>query len=221
MNILVAMLGLFSAIGAGQDMKEQQELHQWVFDIRNPQTDAKTFNKCLIKIGEVLAHEVLEDLKAKRADVETLTSSESHNGICDEIPVLIAISQRELPLFQGVQEVFPSAKVGFLGMSQKAGIQELKKGCVAIPDVKGKTVILVDTILAPGCSLLDAIQLIERLEPKKIIVVCAIAAQAEIERIINYSDSIEMYPAAIEPTLIDKSYIVSGLADAGDRFYDR
>ena len=85
--------------------------------------------------------------------------------------------------------------------------------------MEGKTVIIADTMIATGGSILDAIKIIEKRNPAKIIVVGAIAANYGIDRILEHNDQIEIYPAAIDPVLNDVGYIVPGLGDAGDRCY--
>jgi uracil phosphoribosyltransferase len=221
MKLLMAALTMCSVLGYGEVMDDKRVLHHLVFEIRDPTTDAKTFRHSLIKIGEFLGYEVLHDLNSKEASVETLTGAVASHTLCDETPVLVTILRAGVPLLQGVQEVFPDAEVGFLGMARNEETLEPKTDYIALPDIKGKTVVLVDTMLATGGSFIDAIKLIEKMEPKRIIVLCAIASQAGIERIGRDHPNVEIYPAAIDPTLNDKGYIVPGLGDAGDRSYGR
>jgi len=70
--------------------------------------------------------------------------------------------------------------------------------------MKGRSVILSDTMLATGGSLLDAIQIIEKRSPKRIFVITAIAAKPGIERIFKYDPTIKIFAAAIDPALNEK-----------------
>ena len=202
-------------------MDDRRALHHLVFDIRDPKTDAKTFRTSLIKIGELLGYEVLHDLSSQEASIETLTGAVATHKLCDETPVLVTILRAGIPLLQGVQEVFPQAEVGFLGMARDEETLEPKTDYIAMPDVKDKTVILVDTMLATGGSFIDAIQIVQEMGPKRIWILCAIASQVGIERIGREFPDVEIYPAAIDPTLSDRGYIVPGLGDAGDRSFGR
>ena len=90
---------------------------------------------------------------------------------------------------------------------------------VALPDLKDKSVIISDTMLATGGSLLNAIQMIVEKSPRRIFVIAAIASQFGIERIVNDHPEIKIFAAAIDPFLNEKGYIIPGLGDAGDRSY--
>lgn len=87
--------------------------------------------------------------------------------------------------------------------------------------MSGKTVIISDTLLATGGSMLDAIQIIEKRSPKRIFIIAAIASKPGIERISTYNSAIKIFAAAIDPRLNDKGYIIPGLGDAGDRAYGK
>ena len=213
---------IFSLLLSGMAAFAQpQALSQLVYEIRNPQTDAVHFRQALEKIGMVLALDVLEELDTKEAVIQTLTGTEATHVLVDETPVLVTILRAGLPLNAGVQEVFPNAEVGFLAMSRNEETLKAEVGYVALPDVRGKTVILSDTMLATGGSLLDAIQIIEQRGPQRIFVIVAIASRFGIERIANYNSAIKIFAAAIDPSLNDKGYILPGLGDAGDRAYGK
>ncbi len=221
MKFLIAALSVCTVFAHGDIMNDRRALHHLVFDIRDPKTDAKTFRTSLIKIGELLGYEVLHDLSSKEACIETLTGAVASHKLCDETPVLVTILRAGIPLLQGVQEVFPQAEVGFLGMARDEETLKSKTDYIAMPEIKDKTVVLVDTMLATGGSLIDAIQIVQEMGPKRIWVLCAIASQAGIERIGREFPDVEIYPAAIDPTLNDRGYIVPGLGDAGDRSFGR
>jgi uracil phosphoribosyltransferase len=92
---------------------------------------------------------------------------------------------------------------------------------IGIPEVAGKTVILVDTMLATGGSALDGIEILKQYGPKRIVMICAIASQEGLANVFKRHPDVEIYPAAVDPLLNDKGYIVPGLGDAGDRSYGR
>jgi uracil phosphoribosyltransferase len=200
---------------------QPQALSQLVYEIRNPKTDADHFRQALERIGENLACEVLEELSTKEVVIQTLTEMEAKHRIVDEAPVLVTILRAGLPLNAGVQKVFPNAEVGFMAMSRNEETLKADVNYVALPNLRGKTVILSDTMLATGGSLLDAIQIIERGSPKRIFVIAAIASKTGIERIHAYNPAIKIFAAAIDPSLSSKGYILPGLGDAGDRAYGK
>lgn len=194
-------------------------LSELVYEIRNPQTDSARFREALEKIGENLALNVLEELDIKEVTIQTLTGAEANHILVDEVPVLVTILRAGLPLNAGVQKIFPLAEVGFLAMARNEETLKADVSYVALPDLRGKSVIISDTMLATGGSLLDAIQIVEQRSPRRIFIIAAIASKAGIERISKYNPAIQIFAAAIDPSLNDKGYIIPGLGDAGDRSY--
>lgn len=200
-------------------LNDRRALSQLVHQIRDPQTDRKQFRACLGKIGEYLALEVLEELNTKNVEIQTLTGATAIHVLCNEDPVLITILRGGIPLLIGVQEIFPNSEVGFLGMARDEETLEAKTSYIGIPDVKNKTVIIADTMVATGGSMIDALKIIERYGPKEIIVICAVAAKDGIARILEHNPNVKIFAAVTDPKLNEKGYIVPGLGDAGDRAF--
>jgi len=196
-----------------------QALSQLVYEIRNPETDSAHFRQALEKIGEYLALDVLQELSTQEKTVQTLTGGEARHQLVNETPVLITILRAGLPLNAGVQRVFPDAEVGFLAMSRNEETLQATVEYVAIPNLKNRSVIISDTMLATAGSLINAIKIIEQYEPKRIFLITAIASEPGIDRIRQYDPKIRIFSAAIDPQLNDKGYIIPGLGDAGDRSF--
>ncbi len=100
--------------------------------------------------------------------------------LCDEDPVLITILRGGIPMLIGMQQVFPNAEVGFVGMARNEETLQAAVSYIGIPNIQDKCVIIADTMLATGGSILDAIKIVEKQNPKQIIIVCAIAAKKGI-----------------------------------------
>jgi uracil phosphoribosyltransferase len=215
---LFAFALIFSNIEA---FAHRQALHQLVYSIRDPQTDSFHFREAIEKIGEYLALDVVEELNKVEASVQTLTGTVAKHFLLDENPVLVTILRGGLPLNAGVQKIFPNSEVGFFAMSRNEETLQAKLDYLSLPDLKNKCVILSDTMLATGGSLLDALQILEKFQPKKIFIVTAIASEPGLARIMKYNPSIKIFAAAIDPSLNSKGYIIPGLGDAGDRLYGK
>jgi uracil phosphoribosyltransferase len=194
-------------------------LDHFVYQIRDPETCAKDFRLALEKIGEYLALEVREKLDHETVEIETLLGKTASHSKVVMPPVLVTILRAGVPLCTGVQNVFPDAEVGFIAMSRNEETLQADVEYVAIPDLKDKDVVLVDTMIATGGSIIDALKLIEMHSPSRVIVVGAIASQPGIERIHRDYPAVEVIAAAVDPSLNEKGYIVPGLGDAGDRSY--
>jgi uracil phosphoribosyltransferase len=198
---------------------QTKALDRLVYEIRDPKTDAQHFRKALESIGEYLALDVLEEFHTTERTIHTLTGTTATHHLVDEVPVLVTILRAGLPLCLGVQKVFPNSEVGFLAMSRNEHTLKAKTDYIALPDLKDRSVILCDTMLATGGSMLDAIQIIKQYQPRRIFVVAAIASEPGIARVVSYDPAIKVFSAAVDAYLNEKGYIIPGLGDAGDRSY--
>jgi uracil phosphoribosyltransferase len=112
--------------------------------------------------------------------------------------------------------------MGFIGAmrNEESEASEATVSYTTTPEeVKGKVIVLADTMIATGGSILETVKIIEKHEPKRIILASAICAQQGLNKILEYNPCIEIYAAAIDPILNGNNYIVPGLGDAGDRCY--
>jgi len=200
---------------------ETASIEQLIYQIRNPKTQSSDFRKCLKKIGEYLALDTLKELDKDDVSIETLTGAVAHHQLIQEEPILVTILRAGLPLNQGLQAVFKNAEVGFLAMSRDEITLQPKTDYIALPYLQHKVVILSDTMLATGGSMLDAIQIVKSKNPKKIFVVAAIASKQGLDRIQKKYPEIKVFVAAIDPELNEQGYIIPGLGDAGDRAYGK
>ena len=194
-------------------------ISQLIFKLRDPKTDSAHFREALKKVGEYLALEVLSELKNKEATIETVTGGKATHLILDETPVLVTVLRAGLPLNQGVHKIFPEANVGFIAMSRNEETFKAKVEYIALPDLKGQTVIITETMLATAGSLLNAIKIVEEQNPKEIIIICGFASEYGIEQVRQHNPKIKIFPGVIDPELNEKKYIVPGLGDAGDRSF--
>lgn len=200
---------------------QNQALNQLVYEIRNPETNFAHFRKALETIGEYLAIDVMNELERKETTVRTLTGGEAKHLLLAEDPVLVTILRAGLPLFLGVQRIFPNSESGFLGMSRNEETLKAKTDYIALPKMENRIVILADTMLATGGTLLDAIKIIEQYQPKQIFVISAVATECGINHILEHNPHIKIFAAVVDPCLNEKGYIVPGLGDAGDRSYGK
>ncbi len=170
--------------------------------IRNPQTQRADFRNSLESIGEYMALQILEELPSEPKSIRTLTNEEASHSLPCEEPVLVTI-----------------LKTVFFAMARNEKTLKADTSYIAFPDIKDKYVILSDTMLGTGGSIIDALTILYSKGPKKIYVLVAIASQTEIDGVKGKFPEAALFPAAVDPKLNDKGYIVPGLGDAGDRCY--
>lgn len=194
-------------------------ISQLLYEIRKPETGPKEFRESLEKIGEYLAFEVATGLRTQTAEVTTLTGGTAAHSLCGETPVLVTLLRAGVPLCAGVEKIFSDSPVGFIGIARNEETLLPEHNYVSLPEIEGRTVIVIDTMLATGGSFLSAIEIVKPYRPARIILIAAIAAEPGIAKIRSLYPDLEIHAAGIDPILNGKGYIVPGLGDAGDRAY--
>jgi uracil phosphoribosyltransferase len=189
------------------------------------QKDGLRFRKNIERIGEIMAYEISKTLEYQLHNTTTPLGVKESYKISENL-VVASVLRAGLPMHQGFLNIFDHAESAFLAafrnhISQNHDKFEIVLSYEAIPDLKDKTLLLVDPMLATGQSLLKVYhQIMEKHQPKKIILVSIIAAPEGITYLKKeISTPVNLWVAAIDDHLNDKKYIVPGLGDAGDLAY--
>ncbi|MDO6437673.1 uracil phosphoribosyltransferase [Cyclobacterium sp. 1_MG-2023] len=194
--------------------------NQFLAELRNIhiQKDRLRFRKNLERVGEILAYEVSKGLSYAPSTI-TSPLAEVETPLLKEQPVIIAVLRAAVPFYQGVLNFFDQADSGFIGAYRKEGDNiEISLNYLAAPDLTGKTVIMVDPMLATGKSFLKSIDALKgHGQPKQIEILSAFAAPEGLEYIKeNLGLPYRFWIGALDEKLNQQSYIVPGLGDAGD-----
>ena len=202
-------------------------LNQFLSEIRdvNIQQDPLRFRRNIERIGEVMAVEVSKRLNYQPTAVQTPLATATVNTISDQL-VLATILRAGLPLHQGFLNIFDRAENAFLSAYRRVneeGKLEIVAEYMAAPAIDGKTLIVVDPMLATGMSMeVGYLALLRHGTPKHAHLCCTIGTPQAIDclrKSLNDSEDITLWCAAIDPVLNEKKYIVPGLGDAGDLCY--
>lgn len=202
--------------------EENTILNQFISEIRNidVQKDQMRFRRNIERIGEIMAYEISKELDYAPVNIMTPNSEAVQNVPQDNV-VLGTILRAGLPLHTGFHNYFDHAENAFVSAYRKyTGENEFDVVVeyLASPRLEGKTLLLVDPMLATGISAdLSYRALLTKGAPAKTIFACVIASQQAVDYFISHfpEDSI-LYCAAIDPILNEHAYIVPGLGDAGD-----
>jgi uracil phosphoribosyltransferase len=186
------------------------------------QHDRMRFRRNIERIGEIMAYEISKTLKYQTIDIQTPLGIQPVSVPCEPI-VLATILRAGLPFHQGFLSYFDKADNAFVSAARKYNETHsdftIDIGYLSSPSIAGKTLILIDPMLATGSSLGLAFQLLlKRGEPAWIHVACVVAAKQGIETVSELfpQEITTIWAGAIDPDLNDKAYIVPGLGDAGD-----
>ena len=202
-------------------------LNKFIAEIRDRtiQKDSMRFRRNMERIGEVTAYEISKTLAYSPRIVETPLGEAAVQTIDDQL-VIATILRAGLPYHQGVLNYFDDAQNAFVSAyrkSTKDGKFTVKVEYISCGSLEGKTLLLVDPMLATGSSLVLAYNaLCERGGvPDHTHVAAVIASEQGIDYVEKNMprQSTTIWAAAVDEELTSRSYIVPGIGDAGDLAY--
>jgi uracil phosphoribosyltransferase len=204
-------------------------INQYLKEMRSIdiQKDSLRFRRNIERIGEIMAVEISKHLTYAIEDVQTPLATAQVEVIQDPV-VLGTILRAGLPLHQGFLNMFDHAENAFVSAYRRTTIGhngeerlEIVSEYLAAPSIEGKTLILVDPMLATGLSMEVGYKaLLSHGTPKNLHVVCLFGTPQAIEHLqATMPQEATRWCAVIDPILNDHKYIVPGLGDAGDLCY--
>ena len=188
--------------------------------MRRTTTQSAEFRQLLREISHLLAYEVCRDLATERISIETPFEMMQAPVLAGKKLCLVSILRAGNGLLDGMLELIPSARVGHIGLYRDAQTLKPVQYYLKLPDaISERLTIIVDPMLATGHSAAAAIDCLKEAGAKTIKFVCLLAAPEGINALNASHPDIPIYTAAIDRQLNEKSYILPGLGDAGDRIY--
>ena len=176
------------------------------------------------KLGLILAVEATRNLKTNEDTVITpLEVKAQCSYVNDNRILLVPILRAGIGFVDSFLEMLPSARVGHIGLYRDHETLEACTYLDTVPEQDNgfEKILVLDPMLATGNSSVKALEIIvsKGYAPRDITLVCAFAVNQGIAQVKEKFPDIQIVTAVIDPELNDKSYIVPGLGDAGDRFY--
>lgn len=202
-------------------------LNRFVRELRDisVQKDPLRFRRNLERIGEIMAYEISKRLDYRDEEVDTPLAKIDQKEIADKV-VLATILRAGLPFHHGFLNYFDRADNAFVSAyrkyREKGDKFDVLIEYLASSDIEGKTLLIVDPMLATGSSMeLGYRALLQNGNPAKIHIASVIASKVAVEYITKVfpEDKTTVWCAAIDPEINSHSYIVPGLGDAGDLAY--
>jgi len=201
--------------------KEHSIANEFLLELRDKaiQQDRERFRKNVERLGELMAYEISKGLSYQATSIQTPLGSTEIYAL-KEKPVLITVLRAGLPYFNGFQNCFTKADCGFIGAYRKESNSDLtiKLDYIATPTLEGRTVILIDPMLATGQSVIRSVNaLMEHGKPKHIHVAALVASPEGVAYLKEQMQlSYDVWTWSLDEKLNDQFYIVPGLGDAGD-----
>lgn len=207
--------------------RENTILNKFISELRDVeiQKDSMRFRRNLERVAEIMAYEVSKDLSYNCRVVETPLGEAEVMMYDDEI-VVATILRAGLPFHHGFLNYFDDAQNAFVSAyrkHKKNGSFNIKVEYISCGDLTGKTLLLVDPMLATGSSFVLAYEaLVEKGgKPKHLHIAAAIGSEEGVEYLKQNlpASTTTIWCASVDEELTGQSYIVPGLGDAGDLAY--
>ncbi|MDO5620536.1 MAG: uracil phosphoribosyltransferase [Paracoccus sp. (in: a-proteobacteria)] len=188
--------------------------------MRDKSASTAEFRQLLREISLLLAYEVTRELELTTTEVETPVCKMQAPVLAGKKLSLISILRAGNGLLDGILELIPSARVGFVGLYRDPETLQPVQYYAKVPaDLDSRMVIVVDPMLATGNSSVAAIDLLKEKGAKNLRFLCLLAAPEGVERMRQAHPDVPIITAAVDEKLNDHGYIVPGLGDAGDRMF--
>ena len=188
--------------------------------MRKSSTPTALFRQLLREISQLLAYEITRDLDTIQRSIETPLTRMDSPELSGRKLALISILRAGNGLLDGMLELIPSARVGFVGLYRDEETLQPIQYYFKVPEaLEERMVIAVDPMLATGNSSVAAINLLKKAGAKNISFLCLLAAPEGVKTMKNAHPDVKIVTAALDSHLNDQGYIVPGLGDAGDRMF--
>ncbi len=188
--------------------------------MRNKDASSTTFRTLLGEIAMLMAYEVTRDMPTQLIEIETPLGTMHAPVIDGKKLALISILRAGNGLLDGVLELIPAARVGFVGLYRDPETLQPVQYYYKVPsELENRLVIALDPMLATGNSSAAAVDLLKKSGARNIRFMCLLAAPEGVARMKAAHPDVPIVTAAVDDCLNDHGYIVPGLGDAGDRMF--
>ncbi len=188
--------------------------------MREKDTSTAGFRQLLREISLLLAYEVTRDLPMTSRTIETPLMPMEAPSLLGKKLVLVSILRAGNGLMDGVLELIPAARVGFIGMYRdEETLQPVQYYCKLPAEMDERVVIVLDPMLATGNSSAAAVDILKAAGATDIRFLCLLAAPEGVARMQAAHPDVRIVTAALDARLNKKGYILPGLGDAGDRMF--
>jgi uracil phosphoribosyltransferase len=187
--------------------------------LRDERTPTPEFRQAMKELALIMVAEATRDMPTRPVRIRTPlaeTEVEEISGPVCLVPVLRA----GLGMLDGALALLPQATVGFMGLFRDEETAQPIEYYVNLPrNLEDYLVLVLDPMLATGGSLSATLTKLKDEGATWISCLHAVAAVPGVERLSQEHPDVRLYAAAVDPELDERSFIVPGLGDAGDRLY--
>ena len=189
--------------------------------LRDERTSTKEFRELVEEITTLMTYECFkDDVPTVEKEVTTPLETCTQRVVKDNAVAIVPILRAGLGMVNGIHALFPSARVGHIGMYRdEETLQPQSYYCKLPEEIEEKVVLVVDPMLATGGSACDAIKALKNRGCKHIKFMAIIGAPEGVSRVAEAHPDVGIYVSTLDRCLNENGYILPGLGDAGDRLF--
>ena len=188
--------------------------------LRDKRTSMKEFRELIEEITTLMTFECLREVPTVEIEVETPLEKCTQRVVKDNSIVIVPILRAGLGMVNGIHVLFPTARVGHIGMYRDEETIEPCEYYCKLPDgIEDKVVVVVDPMLATGGSACDAITQLKKRGCKTIKFMSVIGAPEGVKKVAEAHPDVTVFVSTLDRCLNENCYILPGLGDAGDRLF--
>lgn len=191
--------------------------------LRSKNTPSPVFRQLVDELVTLLAYEATRDITVEEVEVVTPVTTTTGSRLTEPRALVVPILRAGLGMLDGMTTMLPTAEVGFLGLKRDDETLEAVTYANRLPEnLAGRHCFVLDPMLATGHTLVASFEYLLERGARQITAVCLLAAPeglTTLEEFVGERADVTIVVAAVDERLDEKSYIVPGLGDAGDRLY--
>jgi len=188
--------------------------------MRDETTPTNHFRQLMRETSQLLAYEVTRKLEMTTKTIHTPMVEMDAPVVAGKKLALVSILRAGNGLLDGVLDLIPSARVGFVGLYRDEETLKPVKYYFKVPShMDERLVIAVDPMLATGNSSAAAIDMLKEAGAKNIRFLCLLASPEGVALMKERHPDVPIITASLDERLNEKGYILPGLGDAGDRMF--
>ncbi|KAH8113305.1 armadillo/beta-catenin/plakoglobin [Phellopilus nigrolimitatus] len=190
--------------------------------LRQTSTSTKEFREGVHQISTFLGIEASRSLQESTFEGTTPVAPFTGKAIKPQIG-LTPILRAGLGMTESLLDLFPTAKVYHIGLfREKISLQPVEYYSKLPSEVTVDVCYLLDPLVATGGTACAALQMLVDwgLDVKNIKLLSVLASEEGLKKISQEFPELEIWAAAVDPTLTVEGIIVPGLGDTGDRLFN-
>ena len=188
-------------------------------ELRDARTPPPAFRRAANRISVLLAAEAMRDVPVASTVITTPLGPADARVVRNDV-VVVPVLRAGLGMLDAVLELFPSARVGHIGLQRDEATAIASRYYSKLPPgINDSFVLMIDPMLATGGSAAAAIDLIKAAGARTIRMICIVSAPEGVTLLERQHPDVVIYTPVIDRELNAHKFIVPGLGDFGDRLY--